>query len=68
VGSVQEKLRVSGPGLTNAYRLTNLEAASLRFVVVQRVGKDWWIEPSVTFGITADSPDYILGMTVRRRF
>jgi hypothetical protein len=68
IGELTEKLRINGPQFVSAARITGLESASMRFVVVHRIGQNWWVEPSVAFGLTREATDYVTGLTIRRRF
>jgi hypothetical protein len=63
-GSFERDLKVAGAKTA----LTNAEPIVARMVVVQRIAPDTYLEPSVAFGISADAPDAVLGVTLRRRF
>lgn len=47
---------------------TEQEPISARFVLVQRVARDTYIEPSVAFGLSKDAPDAQLELTLRHRY
>jgi hypothetical protein len=44
------------------------ELALARFTVIQRIVKNVWLEPSISFGVDQDSPDFVIGLGVRARF
>jgi hypothetical protein len=44
------------------------EPISARLVLVQRVARDTYIEPAVTFGLSKDAPDAQLELTLRHRY
>ena len=39
-----------------------------RLTVIQRIVKNVYLEPSISFGLNQDSPDFIVGVGVRARF
>ena len=76
--AVNEKTTI-GLQLNNSYQAnyhidgvmvkqTEQEPILARFVVVQRIAMDTYIEPSVAFGLSRDSPDAVIGVTLRRRY
>lgn len=50
------------------YRSTASEAAALRISLVQRLGRNFWMEPALAFGLVSDSPSLQLGLGLRYRF
>ena len=63
-GAFQRKLRVDGLTVPES----TSEPISARFSLVQRIARETWFEPSVTIGLTNNTPDLTLGAGVRRRF
>lgn len=63
-GAVQNQLHVNGVKSP----ATKSEPITARVVVVQRIFKDTYLEPSVGFALSNDAPDVTLGVTLRRRF
>lgn len=55
-----DKRDIAGLGLVS-------EAARARFLLVQRLQQDLYLEPSVTLGLTKDTPNVIVGATLRKR-
>ena len=44
------------------------EPTLARLTIIQRIVKNVYLEPSISFGLNQDSPDFILGVGVRARF
>lgn len=63
-GAVQNQMHVNGVKSP----ATKSEPITARVVVVQRIFKDTYLEPSVGFALSNDAPDVTLGVTLRRRF
>jgi hypothetical protein len=63
-GAYAPNIRVNGHEVFQSA----LESALARFTVIQRIVKNVWLEPSVSFGLGQNSPDFIIGLGVRARF
>lgn len=64
VGSYTPDLKVNG---RNVFQSAE-EPTLARLTIIQRLMKNVYLEPSVSFGLNEDSPDFILGVGVRARF
>ncbi len=64
IGSYTSALRANAI----TYRNTASESAVLRLSLVQRLGRNFWMEPALAFGLVADSPNLQLGLGLRYRF
>lgn len=63
-GAYSEDFRVQNVRV----RQTSLENQSMRFSLIQRIGDQFWLEPAVTVGLTDESPDVGLSVSLRKRF
>ncbi|MGX1787891.1 hypothetical protein ACWIGM_14165 [Bosea sp. NPDC055332] len=63
-GAISERLKVGGVPIANSVT----EMLSARFTLIQRVGQDFWLEPSITVGLTDDAPDAAVSLSLRKRF
>jgi hypothetical protein len=63
-GSALRGLRIDGRSVLQ----TSMEPVSLRTVIIQRIGADLWLEPSLTVGLTNEAPAVIVGVGLRDRF
>lgn len=64
LGSYADKLSVDRRAVPGS----ELEPASVRLSLIQRIFPDTWVEPSLGAGLTRDSPGLDIGLGVRRRF
>lgn len=63
-GALSERFKVGGVPVANSVN----ELLTARFTLIQRVGQDFWFEPSVTLGLTDDAPDAAFSLSLRKRF
>jgi hypothetical protein len=63
-GSYQPDLHLNGKDVFQS----SSEPTLVRLTVIQRMFKDVYLEPSIAFGLTQDSPDFLIGLGVRARF
>lgn len=63
-GAYQGKLNVDGRSVPQS----DIEPVTARVSVIQRVFENTWIEPSLTAGLTNNSPRFGLGVGLRHRF
>jgi hypothetical protein len=63
-GSLSDRKKVGGVFVPNSVA----ETMSARLTLIQRLADNFWIEPSVTVGLTDDTPDVSVGLTLRKRF
>ncbi len=60
-------IRTYNDGSVRTFVDPALETARARFVVIQRLDEGLYIEPSLTMGLTDDTPDMTLGLGLRKR-
>jgi hypothetical protein len=63
-GAYSEDFRVQNARV----RQSSLENQSMRFSLIQRIGDQFWLEPAVTVGLTDESPDVGISVSLRKRF
>lgn len=63
-GALSERMKVGGVPVANSVN----ELLTARFTLIQRIGQDFWLEPSVTLGLTDDAPDAAFSLSLRKRF
>jgi hypothetical protein len=63
-GALQERKKVDKQIVKNSVA----ESLAMRLTLIQRVGTDFWIEPAVAIGLTDDTPDAAVSLTLRKRF
>lgn len=63
-GAYQPNLRVNGRQVAQS----SSEPIVARLTLIQRIYKDYYLEPTVAVGITKDVPDVALGLGVRAQF
>lgn len=63
-GTLQQHIKVAGVTVKDSFG----ENVNARFSLIQRIGPDFWVEPSLTVGLTKDSPDVAVGVALRKRF
>jgi hypothetical protein len=44
------------------------EPTLARFTIIQRLQRNLWLEPSASFGMDQDAPNFVLGLGLRARF
>lgn len=64
LGDISRPLRVNGRNIPDSTG----ERLYGRLMVVQRLGEDLYLEPSLQVGLTKDTPDAIIGLGLRKRF
>jgi len=64
LGSFQSETRLHGKNVPGSSR----EPVAVRLALTNRWNKDLYVEPSVTFGIDTDHPDFALGIGLVYRF
>jgi len=64
IGSYSQDLRVNGRKVFDSSQ----NPALARLVLIQRVIRNVYLEPSVSFGMNQDGPDFALGLGARARF
>jgi hypothetical protein len=60
-------IRTYSDGKVREFIDPSQETARARMVIIQRLDQGLYVEPSVTFGLTDDTPDLTLGLTFRKR-
>jgi hypothetical protein len=63
-GAYSENFRVQNARI----RQSSVENQSMRFSLIQRIGDQFWLEPAVTVGLTDESPDVGISVSLRKRF
>ena len=63
-GAVVGRLKENGTEITGS----SLDILNLEFAVTTRLARNWFIEPSVSIGVTDDAPDLIAGFSLVYRF
>jgi len=63
-GSFQDNLLVNGSKVVGSIG----EPIFARLSLIQRIGKDFFLEPSFSFGLNTYAPDYVIALGVRDRF
>jgi hypothetical protein len=70
-GSIEQPfkttIRTYSDGSVRRFTDPSQESARARFVVIQRLDEGLYIEPSLTMGLTDDTPDLTLGLALRKR-
>lgn len=64
IGSYAQDLKVNGRKVFDSSGNPTLA----RLTLIQRLAKDLYFEPSVSFGMNQDAPDFALGLGARARF
>jgi hypothetical protein len=63
-GQYQQGIRVNGRPVFD----TAAEPTLARLTIIQRIAKSTYLEPAISFGLNRNSPDFALGVGLRRRF
>jgi hypothetical protein len=63
-GSYTPNLKVNGQNIFQSEQ----EPVAARVSVIQRLAKGWYLEPSFSFGVDNDSPNFIIGLGTRVQF
>jgi hypothetical protein len=70
-GSVDQRFKYTirrySDGSVRSFIDPSQETARARFVVIQRLDDGLFMEPSVTMGLTDDTPDLTVGLAIRKR-
>lgn len=64
IGAFQAEYKLDGSTVTG----TSREPVSLRMALTNRWRRDFYVEPSVTFGLNDDAPDFTLGLSAVYQF
>jgi hypothetical protein len=63
-GAYQSETRLNGTTISGSSQ----EPVSLRMALTSRLAKNYYLEPSVTFGLNNDAPDFLLGISFVYQF
>jgi hypothetical protein len=63
-GSYTPDFKVNGQSIFKSEQ----EPVAIRISLIQRIAKGWYFEPSMSFGVDNDAPNYIIGLNVRHQF
>jgi hypothetical protein len=63
-GSYAPNIKVNGQSIFKSGQ----EPVLARLSIIQRLAKNWFLEPSTSFGVSGDSPDFIIGLGTRYQF
>jgi opacity protein-like surface antigen len=70
-GSIEQRfkatIRTYNDGSVRRFTDPSQESSRARFVVIQRLDEGLYIEPSITMGLTDDTPDVTVGIALRKR-